>query len=617
MKMRTLIIVLLLSSGLPLLSQTSPILQRLSECQAAGRSNCDSIFINELNALESKQEDSAYFAFLLETSSSLITSGYLDLAIFCVHRAASQAYANSDTLNLAKALSKLSTIYVYEGSLDSAEYYALKALEYHQIFQDSFKIAVGTIKLGQIQKEKGMYEASMASYLEGLTMFDDLNNQLYIAHTENEIATLYAMTDEVERAVSFGLKAVKAYRIAGDKYYEAYAKLNLANNLIYLGREDTAIMLLDEVIPVFKEAERVYMLMNAEAQYGRALFRIGKFEEALTHFNRSLKLDPDENFVAQSAYNHEFLSRMFRETGKLDQAVIHSRKSLALHERMGWNEELKNALNDMAINYEALSQSDSALKYYKEFMAISDSLYSLRNTEQLNELKSRYESDLKEQKIVASQAEINLLQEKNRNKTQRNTALIVAILAVSGLAVSVILQQRKAHKLSGELARENERSLQAELRAKKEEQERLQAELDYKKRNLASQALLIAEKNELLRSFKDELSELPDQYKSSNEITSVVNRMERVENQNRDWDKFMAIFNEVHPDFHQRLREKHPQLSSNDLRLSSLMRMNFTNKEMASILHISEAGLKKARYRLRKKMELESESDIAQYIFEV
>jgi DNA-binding CsgD family transcriptional regulator len=53
------------------------------------------------------------------------------------------------------------------------------------------------------------------------------------------------------------------------------------------------------------------------------------------------------------------------------------------------------------------------------------------------------------------------------------------------------------------------------------------------------------------------------------------------------------------------LSEKHGTFSKNEMRLISLMKMNLTSKEIADIIGISADGIKKARYRLRKKINSE------------
>ena len=69
-------------------------------------------------------------------------------------------------------------------------------------------------------------------------------------------------------------------------------------------------------------------------------------------------------------------------------------------------------------------------------------------------------------------------------------------------------------------------------------------------------------------------------------------------------------FSSVHQEFLNRLRDRYGKFTKGEMRLISLLRMNMNSKDIASILGVSDQGVKKARYRLRKKMNLESDDDI-------
>ena len=61
----------------------------------------------------------------------------------------------------------------------------------------------------------------------------------------------------------------------------------------------------------------------------------------------------------------------------------------------------------------------------------------------------------------------------------------------------------------------------------------------------------------------------------------------------------------------------YPNVSNNDLRLMSLLKMNLSSKEIANILNISIEGVKKARYRLRKKLNLSTEESLQELVIEL
>ena len=69
-----------------------------------------------------------------------------------------------------------------------------------------------------------------------------------------------------------------------------------------------------------------------------------------------------------------------------------------------------------------------------------------------------------------------------------------------------------------------------------------------------------------------------------------------------------------HKDFNSTVKQKFPNVTNNELRLMTLLKMNLSSKEIASILNISPDGIKKARYRLRKKLNISSEESLSDLI---
>ncbi|HQI43417.1 MAG TPA: hypothetical protein PK949_04790, partial [Dysgonamonadaceae bacterium] len=63
-----------------------------------------------------------------------------------------------------------------------------------------------------------------------------------------------------------------------------------------------------------------------------------------------------------------------------------------------------------------------------------------------------------------------------------------------------------------------------------------------------------------------------------------------------------------------KLKEKYPALTPADLRLSALLRLNYSSKEIAQMLHLTPRGVEAARYRLRKKLALESEENLIEFM---
>ena len=73
----------------------------------------------------------------------------------------------------------------------------------------------------------------------------------------------------------------------------------------------------------------------------------------------------------------------------------------------------------------------------------------------------------------------------------------------------------------------------------------------------------------------------------------------------------------MHQDFINRLKNTHPDLSPREIRLCAYLRMNLSTKEIAPLLNISIRGVEIGRYRLRKKLNLDREDNLIDYLMKL
>jgi hypothetical protein len=97
-------------------------------------------------------------------------------------------------------------------------------------------------------------------------------------------------------------------------------------------------------------------------------------------------------------------------------------------------------------------------------------------------------------------------------------------------------------------------------------------------------------------------------------VNELIKLIESNKNSNHEWQQFDLIFNEIHQNFVFRLKEKHPELNSKDLRYCAYLRMNLNSKDIASLLKITSKGIEKSRWRLRQKLSLSSTEDLNDYM---
>ncbi len=157
--------------------------------------------------------------------------------------------------------------------------------------------------------------------------------------------------------------------------------------------------------------------------------------------------------------------------------------------------------------------------------------------------------------------------------------------------------------------------LDAERRAKQEKNLRLEQEMSLKNKELTTTTLLANQHNEVLVQIQKRLDELKGDKANQ---ASAISQMKKLIRNNisfqNDWTHFKTHFDHVHPAFFQQLSERHPTLSQNDLRHCAYMRMRMSTKEIARMFNINPTSVQISRVRMKKKMNLDKETDLRQYV---
>ncbi|EAY25889.1 helix-turn-helix transcriptional regulator [Microscilla marina] len=141
--------------------------------------------------------------------------------------------------------------------------------------------------------------------------------------------------------------------------------------------------------------------------------------------------------------------------------------------------------------------------------------------------------------------------------------------------------------------------------------------INFKNQQLLSYALHMIQKNQSLTELKGLVAEL----KQQDDIEYLHKLLARVNNladyglrMGKDWDNFQLIFEQFHSSFHDTLKKKFPDLTANDLHLCVLIRLGMSVEDMADLLGIAPESLRKKRYRLRQKMNIDSVQGLGEFL---
>lgn len=423
----------------------------------------------------------------------------------------------------------------------------------------------------------------------GIEGNDMANNYFSIGNMHGEINNLNVSTQWYRKAASI-------YQEIGNEEFYYRAKHMIGLNYMI---EDS----LEIARANLEEAKAFYIKNNFRSALSMALDNLGTVAEkegdinlAIALFNEALENSELDNRINMQGEMNQRIGALHLGQKNYQEAIRYARKALDISTRL---KERRNTVSNLSIlksAYGALNDIPNAYKYQSKYLSLADSINTEDNKTALEEIEVKYQTEKKEREII-------LLEEKAKVDRLKQKGLLGGILGLLGL-VGALLYAMRERKNKNKLAKEK---LDQELKFS-------QQELEARKQELTTFAIQLANKNETLESIKANVKSVNQGSDDRKTIQGIINTIDFNINDDNNWETFRLRFEAVHKDFERNIKMKFGEVTTNDLRLMSLLKMRLSSKEIANILNVSQEGVKKARYRLRKKLGLETSDSLEELV---
>jgi len=145
--------------------------------------------------------------------------------------------------------------------------------------------------------------------------------------------------------------------------------------------------------------------------------------------------------------------------------------------------------------------------------------------------------------------------------------------------------------------------------------ENMQMQLDKHWQELKHILKNIMKQNDIIQNLRSEISSR-DNGEVSEEVREKL--QEQIESltliTENDLFEFSEMFDKIHPGFVSRMMEQFPDLTSSEIRLAMIIRLKLDRQAAAKILCVTEETVRKANFRLRKKLNINGINELYQFI---
>ncbi len=441
--------------------------------------------------------------------------------------------------------------------------------------------AIMSLTMAMACHNNGEYATALPEALRSLDIFRQQGNDRFTERSLRVLAAIFLRTNNLSLSLQYAKMALDLTKEGEKEYYMAY--IVYYSTLAQVSDDDRnrqeALAALLKICPELEKMGDKRLLTYLYYYLGYLDKESGYLQKCLDFVNEkhvdncSIRFGLIHTFASVSASNGDYAKALklaydAEEIGEKNDSQLYLSHSLPL-------------ISDI---YYKTGHVDSAYHYLNRYVRIRDRIASKSRTIESYEAYTAIFMDSMQKELAAA-------------VRQRRTfsIMIISIAAVLiMLVLLVILLIRNRRSMS--LFLEKERGMKQQLADKLEAQER----------ELSTHALLLYENAERLRQISECLARIPESPESIGRIEDIIHQGLTAD---KAWETFMMHFNNVHPDFFEKLKNRCGSLTENNLRLCAYLRIGLSSKQIAQVMQIASDNVRISVYRLKKKLQIgESEN---------
>lgn len=433
----------------------------------------------------------------------------------------------------------------------------------------------------------GKYAESDLSFYSALDIARDLNMKKEEAVVYQSLGVLYSNVSDYDKSDSCNDIALEAYFELEDS--SGITNIYINKGTIQIEREsyDKALYYLKESRKYSNSNDQIIMISN---NIGEVYLLQNKFKEAKKSYLEAYKFCLDCELPRLKATLSINLADLYLKQGELDTASIKILNALTLIDKHSYLVLKPSALRIYSDVLKAQDRLGASYAVFEQYVKLDDSINNIQNFNDFYQIE-------KSRMIKNQKDKINHLQEGYREWDIK--LYLIILMSIIGMGFVIYFLNIQLIKLN-----KSKRKIKSEL----DKNSVLKEELDYKDNEIKNFAHHITVKNKLLEELKKNIGG------SDKHVKDLVNKNLNLE---KDRKEFYIEVDKLQDAFFLKLNQAYPGLTERDLQFAALLVVGMSSKEISDTLYISLEGVKKGRYRLRKKMKLETSENLIEQLKQV
>jgi tetratricopeptide (TPR) repeat protein len=505
------------------------------------------------------------------------------------HQFSKESQNQNDLLNAMLAMARN---YWSLTNYDSSMQYAVKSEELSEKLDLPLELLQSHYIIGIIYYELDELDKSVKYFFSSLRLSEQIKDRKREGKCLNGIGSINFKQLNYTKALEYYSKSLNIAKEINDSIGIAGRLNNIAAVYLVMENYNKALDYIEKALALNK------VLMNKKLEginylnLGEIYFSLQNYDAVYENLQKALIIFESLNNTLFIAECHLNLGNYFLITNDAKQSKEYATKAFEEGKEYAYLAVVQKSAELLSRIYLAKSDTLNSLKYEVIKHQMNDSLNIRKSNTELTKIELKYELNKQEQ-------------EKKIDQQRKDFIMLIVLISLTlGLIVIMLV-----------FARQKIKAKNVQL-----EKEKVEIELDSRNKELASNAMYLLKKNEMLSDILDNLAQLEEntvKQENRSAVQKIAKEMLKFKDQDI-WKDFEIRFNQVHIDFYKRLSHTYPELTSNDLRLCAFLKLNMTTKEISQITGQRVGTIEMARSRLRKKFGIsKTQMDLVTFLTNV
>lgn len=435
------------------------------------------------------------------------------------------------------------------------------------------------------------YVTSATYLLAGKRIAEEAKNDAWLGWMNYWQGVLKTYLKSEKEALVHYQDAARFCAAAGDSLCYGESLEQVASKLMYFDSFALAEQYFKEAIPLLGKFGEKEQLATAYGNFGGFYLLAREPDKAIPWLEQALLLNQEVENYNGVAKNRNNLAGAYRRQGNVQRAIEEYKKCITFNQGHRFPNNLISNYLGLYFAYLDLEDYKSALESVSRHEELKDSLIGIETQKKIALVETQYEVSQTALALERSEAELTA------TKLGRTRALVVVVVAV--FIIGIIIWRWRAQLY------------QARTEALKNWEDLMQMTrvLTDKSRMITSLKVTLASLESVSKDLAnaDDADDDADTDDEKSLYTSTILTDD-------DWSTFRARFEKAFPDYLFRLRGAFSDLTPAEERLFLLLKLNLGRKEIADMLGLSVGSIKKTRTRLRKRLSLDSDDSLEDFI---